>query len=246
VANNKRIYDDRSAEVAELTFKVKKELTGLTQKIADLRLISQQRQDDGPVQSNRATEDHRNSVVGLLQTQLASISTKFTQVLQVSSSNIRAQRDRREQFGSTIVVPPPNPNLGFGASQRTVPKHRSGTASVGEDASHVAIEMPFQKMALTEHTDTSYLQSRNTALQGIEATINELGSIYQQLAHMISQQGEAVQRIDMNIESMQMNVQRGQEQLMRYLRSVSSNRWLMIKIFAVLIVFSVMFMFIFT
>lgn len=90
------------------------------------------------------------------------------------------------------------------------------------------------------------MQSRNTALQGIEATINELGSIYQQLAHMISQQGEAVQRIDMNIEGMQMNVQRGQEQLMRYLRSVSSNRWLMIKIFAVLIVFTVMFMFIFT
>lgn len=148
MANSKRIYDDRSAEVAELTFKVKKELTGLTQKINDLRVISQNNQNDHN-NSNKATEDHRNNVVGLLQSQLASISTKFTQVLQVSSSNMRAQRDRREQFGSTVVLPP-NPNAGAGASQRAVPKQRSGTASVGEDSSHVAIEMPFQKMALTE------------------------------------------------------------------------------------------------
>lgn len=162
MANSKRIYDDRSAEVAELTFKVKKELTGLTQKINDLRLITQQRQDDN---SNRATEDHRNNVVGLLQTQLASISTKFTQVLQVSSSNMRAQRDRREQFGSTVV---PSPNVA-GASQRAVPKQRSGTASVGEDSSHVAIEMPFQKMALTEQVTISDLgHPPNNFIDGYE------------------------------------------------------------------------------
>ena len=58
---------------------------------------------------------------------------------------------------------------------------------------------------------------------------------------MITQQGESVQRIDMNIEEMQVNVHRGQRQLMRYLSSVSSNRWLMVKIFAVVIAFIVMY-----
>lgn len=58
---------------------------------------------------------------------------------------------------------------------------------------------------------------------------------------MITQQGESVQRIDMNIEEMQVNVHRGQRQLMRYLRSVSSNRWLMVKIFAVVIAFIVLY-----
>lgn len=97
-----------------------------------------------------------------------------------------------------------------------------------------------QLQLLTSNTsDTAYLESRSAALQGIEATINELGTIYQQLASMISEQGEVVQRIDMNIEEMQFNIEKGQNELMKYLKNMSSNRWLMIKIFAILIIFIV-------
>ncbi len=229
VANTKRIYDDRSAEVKELTFIIKKDLTDLTRRLDGLK--------SAQTGGNQATSDHKAGVVSLLHGRLTNLSNQFTTVLQTSSSNMRAQRERREQFGATGTL---------SASQRPAAKQRSGTASV-EDSTHVAIEMPFQKLALAEQADsTQYLESRNTALQGIESTINELGAIYQQLAHMIAQQGETVQRIDFDIESMQMNVTRGQEQLMRYLRSVSSNRSLMIKIFAVLIIFTLMFMFFFT
>lgn len=94
-----------------------------------------------------------------------------------------------------------------------------------------------QLQLLTNTSDTAYLESRSIALQGIETTINELGSIYRQLATMISEQGEQFQRIDMNVEEMQVNLQRGQHELARYLRNMSSNRWLMIKIFALVIVF---------
>lgn len=114
-----------------------------------------------------------------------------------------------------------------------------------EGEGHVAIEMPTQSLQqlalMTAAPDTAYLESRSAALQGIEATINELGTIYRQLATMIAEQGEQVQRIDMNIEHMHLNIERGQSELVKYLRSVSSNRWLMIKIFAVLIVFIIFF-----
>lgn len=244
VANSKKIYDDRSAEVKELTFIIKKELTGLTQRIGGLRSV----EPDGPV--SEAADEHRNGVIGLLQGQLADISSRFTQVLQVSSSNMKAQRERREQFGSTAVLPVtqrvrsgtseplngpsnPNPNLNANVNTSTSP------------TPHVAIEMPFQQLALQEES-TALLDSRSTAIQGIEATINELGAIYQQLAHMIAQQGESIQRIDLNIESMQVNVQRGQAQLRKYLRSVSNNRWLMIKMFAVLLLFSIVYIALFS
>lgn len=94
---------------------------------------------------------------------------------------------------------------------------------------------------MTSASDTAYLESRSVALQGVESAINELGVIYQQLATMIAEQGEVVQRIDMNIEDMHMNIERGQSELMKYLHNVSSNRWLMIKIFAVLIIFVMFF-----
>lgn len=124
-------------------------------------------------------------------------------------------------------------------------RQRSVRESPNKENQHVSIEMPSQSLQqlslMTTASETSYLESRSSALQGIEATINELGTIYQQLATMVSEQGEVVQRIDMNVEDMHLNVTRGQTELMKYLRSVSSNRWLVIKIFAVLVVFVIFF-----
>ena len=50
-------------------------------------------------------------------------------------------------------------------------------------------------------------------------------------------------RIDENMEDTLANVEGAQGQLMRYLNSISSNRWLMIKIFFVLIAFLMIFLF---
>lgn len=40
----------------------------------------------------------------------------------------------------------------------------------------------------------SYIQRRADTMQNIESTIVELGSIFQQLAHMVKEQEETVQR----------------------------------------------------
>ena len=118
--------------------------------------------------------------------------------------------------------------------------------ALAHEQSHTAIDFGDvgEQQALLQtqqQVDPTTLRSRSNALGAIEATINELGTIYSQLAHMVAQQGELVQRIDVNIEDMGLNVQRGQDQLTRYLRRVGSNRWLLVKIFAILIAFIVVF-----
>ena len=50
-------------------------------------------------------------------------------------------------------------------------------------------------------------------------------------------------RIDENMEDTLANVEGAQGQLMKYLNGISSNRWLMIKIFFILIVFLMIFLF---
>jgi len=54
---------------------------------------------------------------------------------------------------------------------------------------------------------------------------------------MVSEQGELAIRIDENVDDTLANVDNAQTQLLKYLNSVSSNRWLILKIFAVLISF---------
>jgi syntaxin 5 len=50
-----------------------------------------------------------------------------------------------------------------------------------------------------------------------------------------------VQRIDENVEETLGNVDQAKAQLMRYLNSISSNRWLVMKVFGVLMVFLLFF-----
>jgi syntaxin 5 len=82
-----------------------------------------------------------------------------------------------------------------------------------------------------------YIQTRSTAIESIESTIAELGQIFTQLAQMVAEQRETVQRIDADTVDIASNVSGAQRELLKYYASISSNRWLMLKVFGVLIVF---------
>ena len=86
-------------------------------------------------------------------------------------------------------------------------------------------------------TQDDYIQSRSTAIESIESTIAELGQIFTQLANMVAEQRETVQRIDADTIDVVNNVSGAQRELLKYYASISSNRWLMLKVFGVLIVF---------
>lgn len=83
----------------------------------------------------------------------------------------------------------------------------------------------------------SYLNSRSDAITAIESTIHELGGIFSQLAQMVSEQTDMIQRIDANTEDVVTNVSGAQRELMKYWGRVSSNRWLVAKMFGVLMIF---------
>ncbi|GME96897.1 hypothetical protein B5S28_g1155 [[Candida] boidinii] len=94
-----------------------------------------------------------------------------------------------------------------------------------------------QQMLLLEEQNNQYLQERNHAVESIESTINEVGNLFQQLATMVQEQGEQIQRIDTNIEDTSINIAGAQRELMKYYNHISSNRWLMVKVFGILILF---------
>ena len=87
----------------------------------------------------------------------------------------------------------------------------------------------------------NYLSSRSTAIESIESTIAELGGIFQQLAQMVAQQGETVQRIDADTSDIANNVGGAQRELLKYYTNMTGNRALMLKVFGVLIIFFVRF-----
>jgi syntaxin 5 len=65
--------------------------------------------------------------------------------------------------------------------------------NVDEEESAIGMPSQLQQTQLVQRQD-QYLSQRGQAIESIESTIHELGTIFQQLAQMVSEQAETVQR----------------------------------------------------
>ncbi|XP_033173302.1 syntaxin-5 [Drosophila mauritiana] len=239
LAKKKSLFDDRPQEIQELTYIIKGDLNALNQQIARLQDISkdQRRHTNG-----KHLVSHSSNMVLALQSKLASMSTDFKQILEVRTENLKQQKTRRDQFSQG-----PGPLAAHTVSPSTA---KQGSLLLSEENQAVSIDMGSSdttpllstqtQMAIYDDSD-NYVQQRAETMQNIESTIVELGGIFQQLAHMVKEQEEIVERIDTNVADAELNIEAAHGEILKYFQSVSKNRWLMIKIFGVLIFFFLFF-----
>ncbi|KAM3172746.1 hypothetical protein ACTXT7_013908 [Hymenolepis weldensis] len=74
-----------------------------------------------------------------------------------------------------------------------------------------------------------------TAIRRTEATIVQLGQIYEQFAFLVREQADVVMRIDGNVEDAAANVDFAHGSLVEFLRNISNRRAFMFKFFAILL-----------
>jgi len=241
LAKRKSLFDDRPVEIEELTYIIKQDIGSLNKQISQLQTLVKSRQTT----NGRHMQTHSNSVVVSLQSKLASMSNEFKKVLEVRTENLKQQKSRRDQFtqGPVSSTLPPSAVSGYHHGSVLIADDHANNR--GDYAINMVSEIDGpnryqQQMQLIDEQD-SYLQNRAETMQNIESTIVELGGIFQQLAFMVKEQEEMIQRIDANVEDTEVNVEAAHTEIVKYFRSVTSNRWLMIKIFAVLICFFIIF-----
>ncbi|VUC22195.1 unnamed protein product [Clonostachys rosea] len=232
LAKRRTLFDDRPVEINELTFVIKQDLSSLNQQIGDLQSLSRQQRPGGDQEG-----EHNKNVVYLLQGKLTDVSVNFKDVLEERTKNIQASRSRTENFISSVsqhTMPSMSHQPGsplYGTPNRASPAPAQDTLSLNPVGD--------QQMLMMEEAQpaNSYIQQRGEAIEAIEKTISELGSIFGQLATMVSEQSEMIQRIDANTEDVVDNVDGAQRELLKYWSRVSSNRWLIAKMFGVLMIF---------
>lgn len=257
LAKKKSLFDDRPVEIQDLTYIIKQDISSLNKQIAQLQEFSKSRDEN-----SKHAKKHSSSVVVSLQSKLANMSKSFKQVLEIRTENMKHQKQRRDQFSSqppvvSSALPPRNAQGGaLMSATRNSPSPSSGATNGsfmidmgGDDGAASAaapssassqMQQQMQQLALIDETD-SYIQERSDAMQNIESTVVELGQIFTQLATMVKEQEEMIQRIDANVADTELNVEAAHGEILKYFQSVTSNRWLMIKVFLVLIVFFIIF-----
>ena len=147
------------------------------------------------------------------------IRTRVLTAIDELTKNMKASKDRSEQFISGAVqsaTPPPsmsyrNANLVLSSSPLYNPIQRPHSAqpyskpsrsptqrqpllSLNMDQEESSIGFQQSQQMQLVHQQDQYLSERGQAIESIESTIHELGSIFQQLAQMVSEQAETVQR----------------------------------------------------
>lgn len=142
--------------------------------------------------------------------------------------------------GSLLLSEQDHVAIDFGSSSSSTPLLGGSHASNSSNQQMQPYNQQTQQMLMYDESD-NYVQQRAETMQNIESTIVELGGIFQQLAHMVKEQEEMVERIDTNVQDAELNIEAAHGQILKYFQSVTSNRWLMIKIFGVLIAFFIFF-----
>ncbi|KAM0248864.1 hypothetical protein ACHAQJ_009263 [Trichoderma viride] len=236
LAKRRTLFDDRPVEINELTFVIKQDLSSLNQQIGALQTMSKQQHPKADQEG-----EHNKNVVYLLQGKLTDVSVNFKDVLEARTKNIQASRSRTENFISSVSqhAQHQQPSLQQSASPLYGTPNRASPAPGNDTLSLNPGPMGDQQLMMMEEANptNSYIQQRGEAIEAIERTINELGGIFSQLATMVSEQSEMIERIDANTEDIVDNVEGAQRELMKYWSRVSSNRWLIAKMFGVLMIF---------
>lgn len=267
MAKKTSMFDDPAKEIEELTAVIKQDITALNAAFSDLQALQNSQVGDSNFSKDSAI--HFTTIVDDLNNRLKGITKELKDVLVTRSENLKAHENRKQLFSSnasrgnpfaqqrgtgvssgavTDTKPPPWTNgSNFSASLPTsrVPLIDHSNVSQlrrrvgGDGATSIQMEGYMQQQMIQRQD--SHMQSRATALQNVESTISELGNIFTQLATMVAHQGELAIRIDDNMDDTLANVEGAQGALLKHLSHISSNRWLIIKILFVLIIFMLIF-----
>lgn len=252
LAKRKTLFDDKPTEISELIYTIKQDIDCLNSDISKLQdYLHKQKQKNN--EKNKGEREHSENVIALLQSKLANTSMKFKNVLEIRKKNIKANKKRNEQFMATTThVETPGKEFqsplcieyDHDNNNPEFMKSKSDCLVLNMDNDNFTTKIlphdSLQQMQLLEEQN-SYIDFRSSAIQSIESTIHELGSIFSQLAQIVAEQRETVQRISTNSDDITVNLSSAQQELLKYYQRISNNRWLMLKIFGILISFFLLF-----
>eukprot|EP00921_Rhytidocystis_pertsovi_P022640 GHVQ01036140.1.p1 GENE.GHVQ01036140.1~~GHVQ01036140.1.p1 ORF type:complete len:200 (+),score=23.89 GHVQ01036140.1:68-667(+) len=170
--------------------------------------------------SSRHSAAHYHNLTDTLRKRLLQTTGSFKQILTLRTESLKSQDRRRNLYSSCVE--------GSNEDQKTFSFTASGQSFDVEGQQH-------------QQRTIRYNQQRADGVEQVQRMIGELGQIFHKVASMVTQQEELVQRIDEDIDTTITNVNQGQSELLSYFQRISSDRALILKVFAVIIAFVIFF-----
>lgn len=231
-------FPEENEKISVLTIEVKNSLRVLNKEIELLResigkpLLTNYSKNNQP-------QRHSEEVINFLHHHLQDTTSEFKVFLENRTDKLKEQQNMSIQYTGKPVS---------GRARRIMPSPEyndsTGTSSVNNG--EVSITIPSQSTVQQQQLrQFNYASARLDAVRSIEETIVELHGMFQQLGTIVAEQQDTIDRIDTNVSETMNNMVGVEGNLLKYLARVTSNRWLIVKIFLVLIIFIIIFIVLF-
>lgn len=158
-----------------------------------------------------------HSITENLRRSLAAVTKNFQETVQSSTERMKKVQERRRKIGY-VSATKTNYDTVFGQDDE--------------------VEVPLDQMAAVE---METMNERLDAVQNLERQTGTILKMFTDLSEMIAAKDYDIVRLDENVQNALDNVLEGQKQMEKYYEKVKNNKWFILKIFAVLFAFALIF-----
>jgi len=215
LAKSRSPFGDPTEKIERLTDTITQEINNIKFEIEDLeRFVAGN-------SGNKQSSDHSVTVIHALNTSLLHTTKELNDALQIRTQNMKTQQERRDRvLGSSRLGPAPTQRPNFDLLNDDVEYNGSDEVII-----------PLMQ------TEDNLILQRSNAVRDIETHITEIQSIFKKLSSLVAQQTEQLQRIEDNVDTTVVHADSALAELLKYLKGMSSDRWLIIKAFVMIAFF---------
>jgi len=214
LAKSQSLFGDPTEKIERLTETITRDINTIKGEIEELEHIVNRNS------GNKQSSDHSVTVIHSLNTSLLYTTKGLNDALHIRTQNLKAQEERRRKIiGERRTGPAPKNQVKYFDIDVT-------------DIPDAVIEIPD-----ILQTEDSLILQRANAVRDIEGHIIEIQGIFKKLSSIVAIQHEQLARIGEKIDLTAEHADSALAELLKYLKGMSSDRWLIIKAFLIVIFF---------
>jgi len=256
LVQKKTVFDTAKQDqnINTLTDEISQDITNINTLLQEAEAYVQIQKGRGGGQQTA----HSVQVVEQLKSNLNDTTQSFKAVMENRAEVLKQQEEKRKRFGSKVAVTPnrvmvntnrPLFNNAPALSQNGASVNDSEVSTEDQPLVWGGASIPQATHAQLQEREMmnqsqNYLDQRANEMEKIESHIVEIGQIFNKLGELVNEQDELATALHDNVEDSIANIDAGQNELIKAYEAMSGNGKLTLKIFAVLIIFMTLLVFV--
>jgi len=254
-------FRDERPKIQQLTGVITEDVKGLNTDLAAFKTFLGQ--SFGGMPRKHQCIEHNKALLDVLSARYSKLAKSFGTACEVSTKHLQRQKRQKEKLGGhkkrefrkvplnrlTRTHGSSSGRMHPSAHRNRLRHRRRGQSSDEENKPLLNADGSFngeyqlkgQQSQMTLHQEVQYNEQRAQQAEMIESQLTEVSQMMTKIATFVDEQRRTIIQIGDNVDDSIANMDGAIEQLQKYLASLSGNRWLMIKVFALLIIFAIIF-----